>query len=80
MSGNTSQMIIIALMNKIVKSFLWPLIGLCLMSATVSCSRDAGYCQLTGYAQGGTYSVKFNMKGQRDRIHPHEDRHHPFRL
>ncbi len=72
MSGNTSQMIIIALMNKIVKSFLWPLIGLCLMSAAVSCSRDAGYCQLTGYAQGGTYSVKFNMKGvkvPKDEIH-----------
>ena len=28
-----------------------------------SCSKDPGYCQLTGYAQGGTYSVKFNMKG-----------------
>ena len=72
MSGNTSQMIIIALMNKIVKSFLWPLIGLCLMSAAVSCSRDAGYCQLTGYAQGGTYSVKFNMRGvkvPKDEIH-----------
>lgn len=28
-----------------------------------SCSVETSYRQLTGYAQGGTYSVKFNMKG-----------------
>lgn len=32
-------------------------------TALSSCSRGDGYCQLTGYAQGGTYSVKFNKKG-----------------
>ena len=31
----------------------------------VSCSRTGGYVQLTGYAQGGTYSVKYNSKGVR---------------
>lgn len=34
-----------------------------LLLACVSCSRPAGYCVLQGYAQGGTYTVKFNMDG-----------------
>ena len=37
----------------------------CLLALTVSvsCTQGDQYCQLTGYAQGGTYSVKFNKKG-----------------
>ena len=31
--------------------------------AAVSCSHAGKYQQIIGYAQGGTYSVKFNMKG-----------------
>ncbi len=31
--------------------------------ALVSCGRKADYQELTGYAQGGTYSVKFNHNG-----------------
>lgn len=30
---------------------------------SVSCSRNTGYVALSGYAQGGTYSVKINMDG-----------------
>lgn len=33
--------------------------------AVVSCGRKADYQELTGYAQGGTYSVKFNHSGVR---------------
>lgn len=29
----------------------------------LSCGRQATYVQFTGYAQGGTYSVKINLKG-----------------
>ena len=31
--------------------------------SAASCSPAGNYVQLTGYAQGGTYSVKFNKKG-----------------
>ena len=34
-----------------------------LASIATSCSPSGNYVQLTGYAQGGTYSVKFNKKG-----------------
>ncbi len=34
-----------------------------LLLAAVSCSRSGGYRQITGYAQGGTYSVKYNSAG-----------------
>ena len=34
-----------------------------LILLVVSCSKGGNYLQLTGYAQGGTYSVKFNSKG-----------------
>lgn len=37
--------------------------SLAVMLLLVSCSGGDRYCQLTGYAQGGTYSVKFNIKG-----------------
>ena len=33
------------------------------LMAVVSCGRKADYQELTGYAQGGTYSVKFNHSG-----------------
>ena len=35
----------------------------CLALAAFSCTEADRYTQITGYAQGGTYSVKFNMKG-----------------
>lgn len=40
-------------------------ISLCFAAllAVVSCGRKADYQELTGYAQGGTYSVKFNHSG-----------------
>ena len=28
-----------------------------------SCSQKTGYVTITGYAQGGTYAVKFNTEG-----------------
>ena len=61
-------MVIIALMKSIPKLspfFAAALLIVALM--TVSCSRRGGYLQLTGYAQGGTYSVKYNSKGVKTR-------------
>jgi thiamine biosynthesis lipoprotein len=49
-------------MRNICKSFVLPVL-MCLALSVVSCSRGGGYVQLTGYAQGGTYSVKFNKRG-----------------
>ena len=49
-------------MRNICKSFVLPVL-MCLVLSVVSCSRGGGYVQLTGYAQGGTYSVKFNKRG-----------------
>ena len=49
-------------MKNICKSFVLPVL-MCLALSVVSCSRGGGYVQLTGYAQGGTYSVKFNKRG-----------------
>ena len=43
-------------------SFVLPVL-MCLALSAVSCSRGSRYVQLTGYAQGGTYSVKFNKRG-----------------
>lgn len=48
-------------MGRIVKIFLCIL----LCSVAYSCSRPEGYVTITGYAQGGTYAVKFNMEGVR---------------
>lgn len=39
-----------------------PILG-AMLSLLVSCDEGNRYQQLTGYAQGGTYSVKFNSKG-----------------
>lgn len=33
------------------------------LSAALSCGGGDRYVQISGYAQGGTYSVKFNMRG-----------------
>ncbi len=57
------QMIIIALMKRIIKAFPAFLAMVVLSLSFYSCAPDRGYCQLTGYAQGGTYSVKLNLKG-----------------
>jgi len=48
-----------------IKSFLTALASASVLAA---CSSGGGYHQLTGYAQGGTYSVKFNKKGVRTGI------------
>lgn len=39
------------------------LIPIILLFAALSCTRPARYIQVTGQAQGGTYTVKLNMKG-----------------
>ena len=63
MTGITLQITNIAMMKANIKHcfsfslFLW------LIASLVSCTPTDNYCQLTGYAQGGTYSVKFNRKG-----------------
>lgn len=54
-------MINIVLMNKAIIRFL--LLTAVLFPAFSSCSQGDRYSQITGYAQGGTYSVKFNLKG-----------------
>lgn len=49
---------------KVIKG-IFRSISLCFAAllAVVSCGRKADYQELTGYAQGGTYSVKFNHSG-----------------
>ena len=56
---------IIAVMKAVKRIFRS--IPMCFVAflAVVSCGRKAGYQELTGYAQGGTYSVKFNYDGVR---------------
>ena len=39
---------------------------LLLLFPVLSCSRPAGYIQVSGQAQGGAYSVKLNMEGVRE--------------
>lgn len=56
-------MIIIAMMKRILNAFSTVMSVIVLGISTLSCVPDRGYCQLTGYAQGGTYSVKLNLKG-----------------
>ena len=43
------------------KKHILPLVIIALMS--LSCTRHIGYVKIEGYAQGGTYSVTFNMEG-----------------
>lgn len=37
------------------------------MLAALSCQKGGGYVMLSGYAQGGTYAVKYNASGVRQR-------------
>lgn len=46
-------------MNKIVRIFLCFFI----LAAALSCSQRSSYITITGFAQGGTYTVKFNPEG-----------------
>ncbi|MBR5177141.1 MAG: FAD:protein FMN transferase [Bacteroidales bacterium] len=52
-------------MNRFLNTFSVIPALITLSLCCLSCAPDKGYCQLTGYAQGGTYSVKFNLKGVR---------------
>ena len=49
------------MMKQLSLLFLVPFLAVLFL--LTSCSRGGKYLQLTGYAQGGTYSVKFNSKG-----------------
>ena len=62
MPNITMQLINIASMIDMIKRVVLPVI-LVLPVLMASCSGKPEYWQLTGYAQGGTYSVKFNPKG-----------------
>lgn len=55
------QMINIAFMNGKIRNYL--ILAAFLLAALYSCSGGPDYRQITGYAQGGTYSVKFNKAG-----------------
>jgi thiamine biosynthesis lipoprotein len=46
-------------MSRIIRNFIYIFLSV----TALSCSRNIGYVTVTGYAQGGTYSVKFNMEG-----------------
>ncbi|MBO5979128.1 MAG: FAD:protein FMN transferase, partial [Bacteroidales bacterium] len=46
-------------MGRIVRIF----ISLTLLCAAFSCAPQRGYVTITGFAQGGTYAVKFNIEG-----------------
>lgn len=54
------------------KNFLLPAaaaLAVAVMSVlSVSCVRESGYVSVSGYAQGGTYTVTFNMTGKDERI------------
>ena len=44
-------------------SFLVKVAVLLVLLCCASCAPKKGYVTITGYAQGGTYAVKFNMDG-----------------
>lgn len=50
-------------MTDSAKSFLSAAAWAIFCLAAVSCASNTGYVALSGYAQGGTYSVKINMDG-----------------
>ena len=56
---------IIAKMKAILRIFRSMPVCFVAFLAVVSCGGKADYQELTGYAQGGTYSVKFNHGGVR---------------
>ena len=47
---------------------------LLVLLTALSCTRQDRYIQFTGYAQGGTYSVKLNLGGIPGRIRRHPER------
>lgn len=49
------------------KTLLYALSALILTFAAASCRQSDQYIALSGYAQGGVYSVKINMKGVKQR-------------
>ena len=56
-------------MNNIRKKFsLKYIVPLCAAAMSVSCSPGGGYISVTGYAQGGTYTVKLNMDTDKGRV------------
>ncbi len=59
-------------MKNFIKSAVWFLLSASVLSALfVSCSPDLDeYVVITGYAQGGTYAVKFNLNGKEGRVKP----------
>lgn len=55
-------------MMKTVKSALKILITAFFLLAAASCRQEDEYIVITGYAQGGTYTVKLNMNGRDGRV------------
>ncbi len=56
-------------MNNIRKKFsLKYIVPLYAAAMSVSCSPGGGYISVTGYAQGGTYTVKLNMDTDKGRV------------
>lgn len=54
-------------MKNLLKSFV--IVSACLFMMS-SCSPQDEYIVITGFAQGGTYSVKFNLNGREGRVKP----------
>ena len=50
-------------MNAVERIFRSLIAGSIILAAIVSCGRKNDYHELTGYAQGGTYSVRFSTRG-----------------
>ena len=61
-------MIIIAMMKKNLKPFSALAAVVTMSLCGLSCAPERGYTQISGYAQGGTYSVKLNLKGVKTSI------------
>ena len=50
-------------MKNLISILTSPVIAVCIMLSAMSCSPRDRYVTFTGYAQGGTYTVKINMNG-----------------
>ena len=50
-------------MKNLISILTSPVIAVCIMLSALSCSPRDRYVTFTGYAQGGTYTVKINMNG-----------------
>ena len=55
-------------MKRIVEALTVVFAAMALSLLAGSCSSGGDYCQLSGYAQGGTYSIKFDKKGIKVKI------------